>query len=457
MAEQLLSGRYQIVRHLARGGMAEVYLAHDELLDRPVAVKVLFPELARDASFVERFRREAQSAARLNHPNIVSVYDFGEDQDAQYIVMEYVEGQTLRDMIRAGGPMAPAEAIKIGTDIAAGLAVAHTEDIVHRDMKPANVLIAADGEGTAKVADFGIARAVGAGSDLTMPGSVVGTATYLSPEQAQGIAVDQRSDVYSLGMVMYEMLTGQAPFRGDNPLAIAYKQQHEVPPPPSAMNPAVSAQLDDIVARAMSLDPERRQRSAGEFRSELLALGQAPAGGDPTVAFMPPAETQIFPAAGRPAAGGGPGAGAGAAALAGIGGGGAGAAGEAVAGSGGGAGGGSGGLASGLAGLWVWVWVWVWAGVWVWGGRCGRGWCWPRGRRRRRWGPAWPRGRGWFRAPRCSSGCWFGGWHWRRERRPSGAYDATGCLPAAALRCPRSSGARSPRCRRARPSQLRWG
>jgi tRNA A-37 threonylcarbamoyl transferase component Bud32 len=341
MAEKVLSGRYRILRHLARGGMAEVYLAHDELLDRPVAVKVLFPELAQDDSFVERFRREAQSAARLNHPNIVSVYDFGEDQDALYIVMEYVEGQTLRDVVRAGGPMAPAEAIRIATDVAAGLAVAHAEDIVHRDVKPANVLIAADG--TAKVADFGIARAVGAGSDLTMPGSVVGTATYLSPEQAQGVEVDQRSDVYSLGMVMYEMLTGEAPFRGDNPLAIAYKQQHEVPPPPSAINPAVPAQLDSIVGRAMSLDSNQRQRSAGEFRAELLAIGQEPGvGSEPTVAFAPPAETQIFsaPAAGRAAAG----AGVGAAAAAGI----AGAAGAAaVRGPGGG---GAGGVGAGGGG-----------------------------------------------------------------------------------------------------------
>jgi tRNA A-37 threonylcarbamoyl transferase component Bud32 len=294
MAEQVLGGRYRITRHIARGGMAEVYLAHDDLLDRPVAVKVLFPELARDPAFVERFRREAQSAARLNHPNIVSVYDFGEDGEAFYIVMEYVAGQTLSDMIRAEGAMAPGHAIDLAAQIAAGLAAAHGEGIVHRDVKPANVLIAA---GVAKVADFGIARAADTRSDLTMPGAVIGTATYLSPEQAQGYVVDARSDLYSLGMVLYEMLTGRAPFRGDTPLTVAVKQQHETPPPPSTVNPAVPAQLDAVVARAMSLDPADRQRSAGELRAELLAVGHGPVTADATVAFGP-AATSVLPVVG---------------------------------------------------------------------------------------------------------------------------------------------------------------
>ncbi|MGH9125976.1 MAG: protein kinase domain-containing protein, partial [Acidimicrobiales bacterium] len=201
MAQPVLGGRYRIQRHLARGGMAEVYLARDELLDRPVAVKVLFPELARDASFVERFRREAQAAARLNHPNIVSVYDFGSDGEASYIVMEYITGLTLSELIRDEAPMDPRRAIPIAAAVAAGLDAAHREGIVHRDVKPANVLVA---DGVVKVADFGIARASYARTDLTMPGMVVGTSTYLSPEQARGGAVDQRSDLYSLALVLYE-------------------------------------------------------------------------------------------------------------------------------------------------------------------------------------------------------------------------------------------------------------
>ncbi len=277
MAERLLSGRYRIVRHVARGGMAEVYLGHDELLDRTVAIKVLIPERASDASFVERFRREAKAAAGLNHHNIVGVHDFGEDEGQYFMVMEYVDGPTLRDVIRGDGPMAPERAIAIAAAIAAALAAAHAKGIIHRDVKPANVLIAS-ATGTVKVADFGIARAAdNAQEGLTMPGAVMGTATYLSPEQAQGIQVDARSDIYSLGMVLYEMLAGRAPFKGDTPVAVAYKQLHEVPPAPSALNSAVSPALDALVARALSKDPDQRPNSATEFRAELLGIGEAPA------------------------------------------------------------------------------------------------------------------------------------------------------------------------------------
>jgi predicted Ser/Thr protein kinase len=266
--------------------MAEVYLAQDELLDRPVAVKVLFAQLAQDSSFVERFRREARSAALLNHPNIVSVYDFGEDPEGYFIVMEYVAGPALSEVIAADGPMAPSRAVGLAADVASALAAAHREGIIHRDIKPANVLI---DDGRAKVADFGIAQVAGAADRLTMPGAVVGTATYLSPEQALGHDVDHRSDIYSLGMVLYEMLAGHAPFAGDNPVTVAYKQQHEVPPSPSAANPAVSPQLDALVARTMSLDPGYRPQTADELRADLLAVGDAPSrateAANPTVAF----------------------------------------------------------------------------------------------------------------------------------------------------------------------------
>jgi len=294
MAEQVLGGRYRIVRHLARGGMAEVYLAHDELLDRPVAVKVLFPELVRDPSLVERFRREAQSVARLNHPNIVSVYDFGQDEGAFYIVMEYVAGRTLGDIIRAEGPMAPSRAIAIAADVAAGLDAAHREGIVHRDVKPANVLVS-QGDGVVKVADFGIARATDSREDLTMPGMVIGTATYLSPEQAQGRAVDQRSDVYSLGMVLFEMLTGRAPFRGDGATEIAARQRSEALPLPSVDNPAVSPALDAAVASALALDPARRPPSAAAFRAELLAADRGSPATDRTVANPEATPTAVLP------------------------------------------------------------------------------------------------------------------------------------------------------------------
>ncbi len=287
MNERVLGGRYKIVRHLARGGMAEVYVAEDQLLNRIVALKVLFPELARDDAFVERFRREARSAASLNHHNIVSVYDFGGDEDSWFIVMEYVEGRTLRDIIRDEGPMDPGRSAELASEVAAALAAAHAEGIVHRDVKPANVLIAA-GTGTVKVADFGIARAANVLQGLTMPGTVLGTASYLSPEQAQGAEVDHRSDIYSLGMVLYEMLTGKAPFTGDSPVAIAYQQLKATAPPPSTINPRVPRALDAVVMKAMSKDPAARQASAEEMRDELLAIDRAVGDPDATAAIVAP-------------------------------------------------------------------------------------------------------------------------------------------------------------------------
>jgi tRNA A-37 threonylcarbamoyl transferase component Bud32 len=285
--ERVLGGRYRLVRHLARGGMAEVYVAEDQLLNRTVAVKVLFPELARDEAFVERFRREARAAASLNHHNIVSVYDFGEDEGSWFIVMEYVEGRNLRDIIRSEGPMEPARAADFGAEVAAALGAAHAQGIIHRDVKPANVLIAAD-TGTVKVADFGIARAANARQGLTMPGTVLGTATYLSPEQAQGQAVDARTDVYSLGMVLYEMLAGKPPFTGDSPVAVAYQQLSQTAPPPSTHNDLVPPALDAIVMKAMSKDPAARQSSAEEIREELLAIDRAVGDPDATAAIVPP-------------------------------------------------------------------------------------------------------------------------------------------------------------------------
>jgi serine/threonine-protein kinase len=267
--------------------MAEVYVAEDQLLNRTVAVKVLFPELAHDEAFVERFRREARAAASLNHHNIVSVYDFGEDEGSWFIVMEYVEGRNLRDVIRSEGQMDPARAAELGAEVAAALAAAHAQGIIHRDVKPANVLIASDA-GTVKVADFGIARAAGARQGLTMPGTVLGTATYLSPEQAQGAEVDFRTDVYSLGMVLYEMLAGKPPFTGDSPVAVAYQQLSQTAPPPSTHNPDVPPALDAIVMRAMAKNPDERQATAEEIREELLTIDRAVGDPDATAYIAPP-------------------------------------------------------------------------------------------------------------------------------------------------------------------------
>jgi serine/threonine-protein kinase len=265
--QRVYTNRYEIVRHLARGGMAEVYLAHDQLLDRRVALKVLFPEFARDPAFVQRFRREAQAAANLNHPNIVAVFDWGEEDGTYFIVMEYVEGRSLREAIQADGPLYPNLAADLASDIAGALGYAHRNGVVHRDVKPGNILLTPQGQ--VKVTDFGIARAAGTNENLTQTGSVMGTATYFSPEQAQGLPVDARSDVYSLGIVLYEMVCAVPPFAGESPISVAYKHVREEAPRPSVVNPDVPASLENIILTAMAKSPDARYASADDMRADL--------------------------------------------------------------------------------------------------------------------------------------------------------------------------------------------
>ncbi len=260
--------RYELHRKLARGGMSDVYLARDLLLDRPVAVKVLFPEYAKDETFVERFRREAQAAANLNHPNIVAIFDWGQQGSTYFIVMEYVEGRSLAEVIRSEGPLHPTRAAEITADMAAALGFAHKNGVVHRDVKPGNVLISSNGH--VKMADFGIAQALSGGqANLTQAGSVMGTATYFSPEQAQGKPVDPRSDLYSLGCVLYEMLTARPPFTGESPVAIAYKHVQESPVRPSALGVTVPAALEAIDIKLLQKPPSARYASADDARADL--------------------------------------------------------------------------------------------------------------------------------------------------------------------------------------------
>jgi len=265
---RVLGDRYEIHRAIARGGMAQVYLARDRTLDRPVAVKELVPEFATDPSFVERFKREAQSAARLTHPNIVSVYDWGTQDGTYFIVMEYVDGPSLSQLIRRDGALHPRRAAEIAGEVAAALGFAHSQDVVHRDIKPGNVLLTSSGQ--AKVADFGIARALSSSEgELTQTGSVMGTATYFSPEQAQGLPIDARADLYSLGVVLYEMVTGRPPFTGDTPLAISYKHVQDQPPRPSAVSPGVPVGLEAIILKLLSKQPADRYDNAEALRADL--------------------------------------------------------------------------------------------------------------------------------------------------------------------------------------------
>jgi eukaryotic-like serine/threonine-protein kinase len=272
---QHLSDRYELGEILGFGGMSEVHLARDVRLHRDVAVKVLRADLARDPSFYLRFRREAQNAAALNHPAIVAVYDTGEAETAAgplpYIVMEYVNGVTLRDIVHTDGPMTPTRAIEVIADACQALNFSHQHGIIHRDVKPANIMISTTN--AVKVMDFGIARALSdSGNSVTQTAAVIGTAQYLSPEQARGDPVDARSDVYSLGCVLYEMLTGEPPFVGDSPVAVAYQHVREDPVSPSRRYEGISPDLDAVVLKALAKNPENRYQTAAEMRSDLIRV-----------------------------------------------------------------------------------------------------------------------------------------------------------------------------------------
>lgn len=292
-----LGDRYDIGQVVGRGGMAEVYEGTDRRLNRRVAIKVLRPDLARDPMFQERFRREAQSAAGLNHPNIVAIYDTGEDVlndgvsqvTIPYIVMEYVDGTTLRQTLQRGPRIMPERSLEICAGILAALDYAHRHGIVHRDIKPANVMLNAHGD--AKVMDFGIARAMSdAATSVTTTSAVMGTAQYLSPEQARGELVDARSDIYSTGCLLYELLTGTTPFTGESPVSIAYQHVNEAPIPPSQLDPSISATLDAIVLHALAKQADSRYQTAAEMRADV----ERAMAGMPIIAATPGA-TAVLP------------------------------------------------------------------------------------------------------------------------------------------------------------------
>jgi len=270
--DTMIDGRYRVLERLGAGGMADVYAAEDQELGRRVALKLLYRHLAESGSFAERFRREASSAAGLQHPNIVGIFDRGEWDGTYYIAMELIQGRTLKDVIRERGPAPPDAAVDIVLQILRAARFAHQRGVVHRDIKPHNVMI--DEEGRVKVTDFGIARA--GASDMTETGSVMGTAQYLSPEQAQGRPVDARSDLYSIGIVLYELLTGTVPFDAESPVTVALKQVSEQPVPPMDRNPAVPPALDAVVMHALEKDPANRYPNADAFIEALLAARAKP-------------------------------------------------------------------------------------------------------------------------------------------------------------------------------------
>ncbi len=306
---QQLDGRYRVVRRHARGGMATVYEAHDDRLDRTIALKVMHPSLAEDEEFVSRFIREARSAARLSHPNVVAVYDQGADQGHVYLAMEMVRGHTLRELIRERGNLAPRQALEVLEPVLAALGAAHAAGLIHRDVKPENVLLSEDGR--VKVADFGLARAVtGATTHTTTSGVLMGTVAYLSPEQVTKGTADPRSDVYSAGILLYEMLTGSKPYDGETAIQVAYRHVHDDVPRPSAAVPGLAAELDHLVARATNRDPDLRPADARRFLTEVSAARRALSEGEldalgPALAAVngQPAHTLVVDLTERPAAG----------------------------------------------------------------------------------------------------------------------------------------------------------
>jgi serine/threonine-protein kinase len=294
LIDRVFDGRYRIVRKLGAGGMADVYLAEDQELGRRIAIKILNDRHAHDDQFVERFRREAKNAAGLSHPNIVSIYDRGEFEGNYYIAMEYLDGRTLKELIVRNGPTPVPIAIDYARQILSAVAFAHRNGVVHRDIKPHNIVVGRDGR--LKVTDFGIARS--GASQMTEAGSIIGTAQYLSPEQARGAHVDQRADIYSVGVVLYEMLTGEVPFTGDTPVEIAMKHLSTVPPSPSELNDTVPHDLDAIVLRALAKDPEQRYQSSEEMDADLGRVARGLAVSDETEA----AATMVLAGAGTAAA-----------------------------------------------------------------------------------------------------------------------------------------------------------
>src|SRR6478736_571622 len=293
---RIVGGRYELGELIGYGGMAEVHRGRDTRLNREVAIKMLRADLARDPSFLIRFRREAHAAAGLNHPSIVSVYDTGEVTAPDgtvlpFIVMEYVQGRTLRDILKSEGRLPARRAMEITADVCAALDFSHRNGIVHRDIKPANVMITPTG--AVKVMDFGIARALAdTSATVTQTANVIGTAQYLSPEQARGEAVDARSDVYSTGCLLYELITGVPPFQGDSPVAVAYQHVRENATAPSSRVPGLPRELDSIVMKALAKNPQNRYQSAGEMRSDLQrALADQPVSAE---AVMTDAERTQF-------------------------------------------------------------------------------------------------------------------------------------------------------------------